>query len=253
MRIVVAYKWTRDPHDAVVSADGRPDYSRAKYAISDYDPVAIEVGRTLADNSGGELIGVSIGGAETASSMARKAALSRGLDRLVVLADNDLEDAGTLQTARALTAVIREVGEVDLVITGDSSVDVGAQMVPAVLGGLLEWPTVLGVTAASEIDGRVQVERESPLGSELLSLSTPAVLAVAPDAATPRVPGMKDILGAGKKPTDTLDLDVPACELTVMATASAPGVQRRGITIDGADPDQAASELLTALRDQQVL
>ena len=30
MRIVVAYKWTRDPEEATVRADGTVDWSRAK-------------------------------------------------------------------------------------------------------------------------------------------------------------------------------------------------------------------------------
>jgi electron transfer flavoprotein beta subunit len=38
MRIVVAYKWTRDPAEATVRADGTVDWSRAKPGLSAYDP-----------------------------------------------------------------------------------------------------------------------------------------------------------------------------------------------------------------------
>ena len=42
MKIVVAYKWTCDPEEATVRADGTVDWSRAKPGLSAYDPVAIE-------------------------------------------------------------------------------------------------------------------------------------------------------------------------------------------------------------------
>jgi electron transfer flavoprotein beta subunit len=39
MKIVVAYKWTRDPEEARAGADGTVDWSRAKPGLSAYDPV----------------------------------------------------------------------------------------------------------------------------------------------------------------------------------------------------------------------
>ena len=62
MRIVVAYKWTCDPEEATVRADGTVDWSRAKPGLSAYDPVAIELARQFADAAGAELIGVTVGG-----------------------------------------------------------------------------------------------------------------------------------------------------------------------------------------------
>jgi electron transfer flavoprotein alpha/beta subunit len=49
MKIVVAYKWTRDPEEARAGADGTVDWSRAKPGLSAYDPVAIELARRLAE------------------------------------------------------------------------------------------------------------------------------------------------------------------------------------------------------------
>jgi electron transfer flavoprotein beta subunit len=87
MRIVVAYKWTCDPEEATVRADGTVDWSRAKPGLSAYDPVAIELARHLAEETAAELIGVSVGGKGVAAPIASKAALSRGLDRVVIVED----------------------------------------------------------------------------------------------------------------------------------------------------------------------
>ncbi len=94
MKIVVAYKWAADPADAGVAPDGTVDWTRAAPTLSVDDPVAIEVGRHLADAVGAELVGISVGGPEAATPMARKAALARGLDRVVIGADPALSGLG---------------------------------------------------------------------------------------------------------------------------------------------------------------
>jgi electron transfer flavoprotein beta subunit len=259
MKIVVAYKWAPNPQDASVGADGRVDWSRAKPGISEYDPVAIELARRLADATGGEVIGLTAGPSRVGASLARKAALSRGLDRAVIVADDALEGAGTTELAAVLAAAVRHIGEVDLVITGDSSVDVGARMVPAVLAGHLGWPAVAEVTAVSGgPGGLLRVERDIAGGTQILEISGPAVLATSTNAAVPRLPGMRDILAAGKKPVEALQvaaLEVPARGTTVMVTdTSRPDLKARTqLMIDTADPAAAAAELVTALRGAGVL
>jgi len=258
MKIVVAYKWAPNPQDASVGADGVVDWSRAKSGISEYDPVAIELARRLADATGGEVIGLTAGPKSVDASMARKAALSRGFDRAVIVADDALEGAGTTELAAVLAAAVRHIGEVNLVITGDSSVDVGARMVPVVLAGQLGWPAVGEVTAVSVQAGLLRVERDIAGGTQVLEISGPAVLAASTNAAVPRIPGMRDILAAGKKPVETLEvtaLDVPAGGTTVSVThTSRPDLKaRKQQMIDTADPAAAAAELVDALRSAGVL
>ena len=258
MKIVVAYKWAPNPQDASVDDGGVVDWSRAKPGISEYDPVAGELARRLADATGGEVIGLTAGTKRVDSSMARKAALSRGLDRAVIVADDALEGAGTTELAAALAAAVRHIGDVDLIITGDSSVDVGAKMVPTVLAGQLGWPAVSEVTAVSGEAGHLRVERDIPGGTQVLQISGPAVLAASTNAAVPRVPGMRDILAAGKKPVETLEvatLDVPPSGTTVTVTGtSRPDLlPRKQQMIDTADPAAAAAELVAALRGAGVL
>jgi electron transfer flavoprotein beta subunit len=253
MRIVVAYKWTCDPEEATVRADGTVDWSRAKPGISTYDPVAMELARGLAQAAGAELIGVTAGGKGVGAAIASKSALSRGLDRVVIIEDESLADAGRAELAAVLAEAIRHIGEVDLVITGDSSVDVAAKMVPTVLAGELGWPVVAEVTAATGQDGQLRVERAIPGGTQVLEISGPAVLAAAADAAVPHVPGMKDLLAAGKKPVEQLELaalNVPerSAVMTVTGRSRPDRKARKGQILDTTDPAAAAAELVTALR-----
>jgi electron transfer flavoprotein beta subunit len=253
MRVVVAYKWTCDPEEATVRADGTVDWSRAKPGLSTYDPVAMELARRLAEEAGAELIGVTVGGTGVSAPIASKTALSRGLDRVVIMEDESLREAGRSELAAVLAEVIRHIGDVDLVITGDSSVDVAAKMVPTVLAGELGWPAVAEVTAVTGQAGALRVERAIPGGVQVLEISGPAVLAASADAAAPRVPGMKELLAAAKKPVEVLDLTalkVPSAGAVMAVTGRARPERkaRQGQLIDTADPAEAASELVAALR-----
>jgi len=261
MRIVVAYKWTSDPQEATVRADGTVDWSRAKPGLSAYDPVAIELARQLAEAAGAELIGVTAGRKGVAVPIASKAALSRGLDRVVIVEDESLAEAGRSELAAVLAEVVRHIGDVDLIVTGDSSVDVAAKMVPTVLAGELGWPAVAEVTAVSGTGvqaGALRVERAIPGGVQVLEVSGPAVLAASADAAVPRVPGMKEVLAAAKKPVELLELaalKVPASNAVMAVTGrSRPERKaRKGQLIDTTDPAAAAAELVAALRQAGTL
>jgi electron transfer flavoprotein beta subunit len=253
MRIVVAYKWTCDPEEATVRADGTVDWSRAKPGISTYDPVAMELARRLAEEAGAELIGVTAGGKGVGAPIASKAVLGRGLDRVVIVEDESLADAGRSELAAVLAEVIRRIGDVDVVITGDSSVDVAAKMVPTVLAGELGWPAVAEVTSVTGQAGALRVERAIPGGVQVLEISGPAVLAASADAAVPRVPGMKELLAAAKKPVELLDLTalkVPSSSavMTVTGRSRPERKARKGQLIDTSDPAAAAAELVAALR-----
>lgn len=253
MRIVVAYKWTCDPEEATVGADGTVDWSRAKPGLSTYDPVAIELARRFADAAGAELIGVTVGAKGVGVPLASKAALSRGLDRVVIVDDDSLAEAGRSELAAVLAEIVRQIGDVDLVVTGDSSVDVAAKMVPTLLAGELGWPAVAEVTAVTGQAGALHVERAIPGGVQVLEVSGPAVLAASADAAVPRVPGMKDLLAAGKKPVEHLELtalNVPGRDAgtTVTGRSRPDRKARKGQLLDTSDPAAAAAELVTALR-----
>lgn len=258
MKIVVAYKWAPNPQDADVRPDGTVDLSRAKAAVSEYDPVAFELARRLADATGGEVIGLSVGAASIDTPLARKAALSRGLDRLVLVADDALADADGTRLAAVLAAAVRAIGDVDVVLAGDSSIDVAAGQVPLTLAGELGWLGLASVSRVEAADGGLVVERDLPAGTTVLAVEGPVVLAATADAVVPKVAGMKDILAAAKKPTevlalDALDVPAPGATLTTLSTAKPGGGDRQATVIDGADPAAAAAQLVGALRQAGAL
>lgn len=253
MTIVVAYKIAANPQDARVAPDGAVDWSRAKEALSDYDPVAIALGRSLADASGSELVGITVGPASINSPTLRKNVMARGLDRAVLVADDAVRDWPATQAGSALAGLAGRLDEVDLVITGDASVDEGVQLMPALIAGHLGWPCFLGVAAAEPITGGWRLTQAHEGGTRTVEVHGPAVISAAPDAIEPRTPGMKDILAAGKRPVEQLDLDaleVTPVAITVAGHRPAPVKERKHEVFSG---DDAAAQLAAALRSAGAL
>jgi len=91
-----------------------------------------------------ELIGVTAGAVGVGAAIAAKAALSRGLDRTVIIEDDSLKGPAGPSSRRCSPGGAAH-RDVDLVVTGDSSVDVAAKMVPTLLAGELGWPAVAEV------------------------------------------------------------------------------------------------------------
>jgi electron transfer flavoprotein beta subunit len=250
MTIAVAYKWAGNPQDAVVDASGAVDWSRAKASVGEYDAVAIELGRRLADATGQRLVGVSVGGPEVDASLARKAGLSRGLDELVVVLDPAATD--TASVAAALAEALATIDDVQVVLTGESSTDVAAKLTGPVLAGRLGWPAVLDVRAVDLAADHLRVVTAVPGGTRTLAVTGPAVLAVASDAVTARVSTMKDILAAAKKPVRVHESPAhPA--FAVVGRARPAQRMRKHQVIDASDPQAGADELVAALRADGVL
>ncbi len=258
MKIVVTYKWAADYQEARVGADGTVDWSRARPVVSEYDAVAIEAACQLSESTSGEVIGLTVGGPEAAAAMALKVALARGLDRAAAVTDETLANAGTARYAEVLARAIEHVGGVDLVLAGDSSIDVAAKMVHVLIAGHLGWPVITEAAGLEARDGKIRLRRQSGGRTETVELALPAVVVVASDALKPRVPGMRDVLQAGKKPIQALGLDVLGLAeaeptYTVRSTAKPERKARRARVIDTSDPAEAAKELVDALRDEGAL
>lgn len=193
MSVVVAYKFASNPQDASVDAGGVIDFSRAKPSVSEYDPVAMAVGRTLAGSLGTEVVGVTVGTSAAGAKSARSNALAKGLDRAVIVADDTTATWNSTQVARAI-ASLAVANEAQVILTGDASVDESAKMVSALVAGVLGWPAFQDVTAVAPSDGGFTLTQNVEGGSRTIEVDGPVVVAIDPDAAEPAAPSMKEIL-----------------------------------------------------------
>lgn len=245
MRIIACIKAAPDDADIVVRADRTLDFSHAQPKVGGYDLNVIEAARQLADSTGGEVIGLTLGGEELANTKLRKDALSRGLDSLVIV--QGTPEADSYQTAGALASALAELGSYDLVVLGAGSSDRYAQQVGNQLGALLGLPTLNSVNSLTVHGERLRVERTLEDAVQLVELTLPAVVSITSAINQPRIPGMRDILAAGKKPVTEQSATMPPASTRPVCLLAPEQVDRRHVVVEG-DPADVAAQLATFLK-----
>lgn len=250
MNTVACYKITPDNQDVAVAPDGSIDLAHAVMVLGEYDLMAIEEAAKVAEATEGRAVLLTAGGEALGDTKLVKAALSRGASELYSVSDPALADADAFQTATVLAAALGKM-EYDLVICGEGSADRYEQQVGSLLGSLLGLPVVNAVNSIEPRDGSVVVERALENEVEVLEVALPAVVSVTTDINLPRIPQLKDILAAGKKPVTTWTLDevggLPsACVETV--SVKAPGnVERKKVVYESGSAENVG-ELAANIR-----
>lgn len=249
MKIAVAFKVVPDDQDIQVAADGSLDYSKAKNTVSAYDLNAMEAAAQLAATvDGSSVVAVTVGGKSIDDSKLKKNVLARGIDQLYMTADDACADLDANATAAALADLLGTVEGYDLVLCGDGSADNYAQQVDAQLAYKLGLPVVNGATKISTDGASVTVERTLEDVVETVELTLPCVVSVAPDVAVPRIPGMKDILAAGKKPMNVAGAQGAYAAALETISCKAPEQADRKLEILDASADGAIEQFAAALK-----
>jgi electron transfer flavoprotein beta subunit len=174
-------------------------------AISDFDTYAVEEALRLKEAAGeGEVVVVSMG-PERALDALRKA-LAMGADRAVLVTDSALEGADLLATTSALAGAL-EKESADLVLFGQQSADGGGAVLWAAVAEKLRQPVISQASELTVDDGSVTGKRQTEFGYDTIRAPLPAIVAVSDAINTPRYPSLKGIMGAKKKPQETLSAD----------------------------------------------
>ncbi|ADH93058.1 electron transfer flavoprotein beta subunit/FixA family protein [Arcanobacterium haemolyticum] len=253
MSIVVAYKYAANPQDASVASNGAVDWTRAKSSVAEYDSVALTLAREIADKVGTDVVGISVGKSDVASSLAKKNALSKGLDSALVVADDETATWSATGIASALAELVKRVEGADLVLTGDSSIDEGARLMSGLIAGFLNWPAFQNVVSVDKTPEGYSLVQQDGQGLRTILITGPVVVAAASDAVVAKVPSMKDILAAGKKNLETVaiaDMEIVRPDIRIASTNKPQMRARKNITFAG---ESAVTELVAALKNDGVL
>ena len=201
MKIAVCIKRVPDMEQRFrVAGDGTSvDESGLKFDMSDFDGYAVEVALQLTEKSPpGEVVVVSLG-PDAVQETLRKS-MSMGAARAVHLkADAVLFDG--MAIARALAAELRG-GGYDLIFFGKLSVDSANGATGPMVAELLDLPCVTAISKLDIADGRGTARRELEGAAEIVEFPLPAVLTIDEGIARPRLPSLKGIMAAKKKPLE---------------------------------------------------
>jgi electron transfer flavoprotein beta subunit len=193
----------------------------------------------------GEIVAVCMG-PESAQRVLTKA-LALGADRAVLVTDAALAGSDIAATSYVLSTVLGRQ-EADLVILGQQAADGDCYVMAAAVADHMRRPLVTQV-AELELEGQtVRAKRQAEHGYDLIEAPLPAVISVSDAINTPRLPSIKAIMGAKRKPLETLsaaDLELDASRIggngsrSVVRSMSPPPERTDGIRIEDAGGDSA--------------
>lgn len=213
---------------------------------------AVEAALRLVEGEGGTVVVVATAGPRAAAGVRR--ALAMGASAAVLVADDALEGADSLGTAKVLAAAVRREAP-DLVVAATDFAGGSTETIAAQLAELLGLPNVAFARRLEIVGGRVRAERQSGAGVDEVECPLPAVVTMAPGATEPRLPSFHGIVAARTRPLRRasladLALDpamvVAAGTQEVVAVTSLEGRVREVLEDDG-EAEERIVELLERL------
>jgi electron transfer flavoprotein beta subunit len=225
--------------------------------INPYDENALEMAAALKDNWGGKIIAINM--SEKALTPVLKKSLSVGTDELILLEDPLFKDLTSSSVAQVLSSAIKKIGNYDLILTGRQATDWDCGQTGLLLAEMLAIPGINLVQKVVLRDGAITVERLRRQGHEVLIASTPALLTVSSEAGDLRLPTLKTIQDAKKKPVTiwrAKDLEIEPSSLRTrnIVSLSPPADTKRNCAfIEGNSAYEKGENLALMLRKDRVL
>jgi electron transfer flavoprotein beta subunit len=173
-------------------------------ALNEFDAHAVEEALRVKDATGeGEVVALLMGPERAADSLRK--ALALGADRAVQIVDDALAGSDLLATTKVLAKALEREGA-DLVLFGQQGSDSDGAVLCASVADRLRLPLVSQAASLDLSDGKAKVKRQTEYGYDVIEAPTPCVIAVSDAINEPRYPSLKGIMGAKKKPQETVGL-----------------------------------------------
>ncbi len=205
MKICVLVKEVPDAavEKRIDASTGRMDRSGEKN-LNPYDTHAIEAAMQIREGGSvqvDEIVAVTMG-PESAVRALHKA-VSLGADRSLHLTDQALAGSDVAATGYALSKALQKE-QPDLVLLGQQSDDGECYTIGAVVADHLRDAVVDPGDQDGRRGGRLRCERQAEYGYDTVQIELPAVISVGDAINEPRYPSLKAIMGAKKKPLETV-------------------------------------------------
>jgi electron transfer flavoprotein beta subunit len=184
-------------------ATGRMDRSGEKN-LNPYDTHAIEAAMQIREGGNAqvdEIVAVTMGPDSAVRALHK--AVSLGADRSLHLADDALAGSDVAATGYALSKAL-EKEQPDLVLLGQQSDDGECYTIGAVVADHLKMPSLTQVIKMDVEAEALRCERQAEYGYDTVQVKLPAVISVGDAINEPRYPSLKAIMGARKKPLETV-------------------------------------------------
>ncbi len=203
MNILVCISHVPDTTTKIKFQDNALDKTGVQFVIAPYDDFALARAVELKTSTGGKLTVLNVGTSETDPTIRK--ALAIGADEAIRV---DANPTDAYFVAKQIEAVVKE-GAYDLILMGRESSDYNGGQVHGMVAELLEMPCI-SPCMKLEINGTTaSMSREIEGGHEDIEATLPLVAGCQEPIAEWKIPNMRGIMMARKKPLKV----IPATEV----------------------------------------
>jgi len=242
---------------------GRLDRSSAGAETNPFDLNALEAAVQIKEKVGGSITAISMGPMQAMEAL--RDAIARGADEAILLSDEKFAGADTLATAYTLAAAIKKVGEFDLIICGEKTVDGDTAQVGPEVAEFLGIPHAAYVEEIRRVnEDSITVLARMERSRHIIKLKLPALVTVTKDINNPRLPTLRDKLKAMRTPitvwkyADLSEIAEPyyfgfeGSPTRVVKVYTPTSEGRKGQAISGT-PEEVAQKIVYILRENKIL
>jgi len=243
-------KITIDPVKQTIRREGIPTI------INPLDKYALEEGLRIKERFSGKVTVLSMGPPNAREVL--EEALAMGIDDAALLCDGMFAGADTLATAYPLAGGIKKLGNFDLILCGNETVDGATGQVGPQLAELLGIPHITFVNEIKWTNEReLIVNRALERGYMKLQVSLPVLISVVKGINEPRLPTVLGIMEAAEKDIKSFNAqDIDVSEANVGLDGSPTRVtgvfehqsKRKGEMLEGL-PEDIVKRAIKRLRE----
>jgi electron transfer flavoprotein beta subunit len=232
--------------------------------LNPFDTHALEEAMQIKEGKRGqaqvdEVVAVTMG--PPSAQRALHKAVSLGADRSMHLTDDALAGSDVCATGYALAQALKKESP-DLVLLGQQSDDGECYTIGAVVADHLQMPSLTQVIKIDVKDSTLRCERQAEYGYDTVEVELPAVISVGDAINEPRYPSLKAIMGAKKKPLDTVasgDVGVEASRVgadgsqTQVLAVNPPPQKQAGTILEDEDTNETVEKVVAWLEERKLV
>ncbi len=196
MKILVCITHVPDTTSKITFTNGDTELDKTglQFVIGPYDDYSLARAVEIKEQTGGTVTVLNVGPKDTEPTIRK--ALAIGADDAIRI---DAEPTDAYFVAQQI-AEVAKAENYDLILMGRESVDYNGGQVHGMVGEMLGIPSLSPVMKLDIEGGVAKMAREIEGGKEYLEASTPLVLGCQEPIADWKIPNMRGIMSARKKP-----------------------------------------------------